>query len=100
MIIKMPKTKIRVNNSVEGELFEHYIKKIKTSKEPIRDVSPIIYDERKNSINPDCDIRTDKWDFALEAMSKKTDLVLNLRSELKKPPTNQTPITPIQEVTE
>lgn len=41
-------------------------------KSPIDDSAPIIYTEKKNGINPAHDVRTDRFDLALEAMEIET----------------------------
>ena len=38
--------------------------------EPITDGAPIIYTERKDGVLPEYDIRTDRWDIAIDAMDK------------------------------
>ena len=40
------------------------------NKEPITDGAPIIYTERKDGVLPEYDIRTDRWDIAIDAMDK------------------------------
>lgn len=61
------KTKLSINNSTEGELIETKVERITVNKEPITDNAPIIYTERKNGVMPEFDIRTDRFDLALEA---------------------------------
>ena len=54
----------------EGEPIEIKVKRIVENKEPISDGAPIIYTEKKDGVLPQFDIRTDKWDIAIEAMDK------------------------------
>ena len=42
------------------------------NKEPIKDGAPLIYTERKDGVQPSYNIRTDRWDVAVEAMDKVT----------------------------
>lgn len=63
------KTSINVNESSEGETIEQKIERIVTNGEPIEDSAPIIWQERKEGINPAYDIRTDRWEIAIEAMT-------------------------------
>ena len=56
--------------SREGETIEAKVRRIMSNNEPISDQAPLIYTERKDGINPDYDIRSDRFDFALDAMSK------------------------------
>ena len=44
--------------------------KITESKEPITDGAPIIYTERKEGVIPAYDVRTDRFEIAVEAMGK------------------------------
>lgn len=61
------KTKITRNVSTEGELIETKVERIMVNKEPIEDGAPVIYTERKAGVLPEYDIRTDRFDLALEA---------------------------------
>jgi hypothetical protein len=54
---------------IEGETIEEKVKRIVNNNEPITDGAPIIWQERKEGVNPAYDIRADKWDIALEAMT-------------------------------
>lgn len=58
--------------TVEGEIIEKKLQRIMDEKSPIDDSAPIIYTERKNGINPAHDVRTDRFDLALEAMEIET----------------------------
>lgn len=68
--IKRSKTTIKVNTSLEGETLEQKIRRIVNNKEPIHDGAPLIYTERKNGVEPQYDIRTDRFEIAVEAMDK------------------------------
>lgn len=61
------KTRLIRNTSTEGETIEMKVERILTNHEPISDNAPIIFTERKNGVMPEYDIRTDKFDLALEA---------------------------------
>lgn len=63
-------TSIRVNQSYVGETLEQKINRIVNNKEPITDGAPLIYTERKDGVLPQYDIRTDRFEIAVEAMSK------------------------------
>ena len=58
-----------VNTSTEGETIETKIERIVNQNEPIEDGAPLIYTERKDGVKPEYDIRTDRWDIAVEAMN-------------------------------
>lgn len=66
----MPQTSLKVNKSIDGEWLHEKVDRIINNKEPITDGAPIIYTERKEGINPDYDVRTDRWEYAVEAMQK------------------------------
>jgi hypothetical protein len=69
--------KIRTN-SFEGmieepEVGENIITKIQRimdEGEPIEDTAPLIYTPKKNGVEPQYDIRTDKWSIAMQAMDR------------------------------
>lgn len=58
--------------TIEGEILEKKIQRIMDEKSPIDDSAPIVYTEKKNGINPAHDVRTDRFDLALEAMDIET----------------------------
>lgn len=78
------RTLLKVNNSVQGETIEMKIERIVNNKEPITDGAPIIYTDRKDGVQPDYDIRTDRWEFAIDAMDKSTKAKLAKRAEYYK----------------
>lgn len=39
-------------------------------KEPITDGAPLVFQERKDGVDPVCDIRTDRFQLALEAQGQ------------------------------
>lgn len=55
---------------VEGERIEIKIDRMTQNNEPIGDSAPLIYTPRKDGVVAAYDIRTDKWDIALDAMEK------------------------------
>ena len=55
---------------VEGERIELKIDRMTQNNEPIGDSAPLIYTPRKEGVIAAYDIRTDKWDIALDAMEK------------------------------
>lgn len=69
---KANKTKLSQNKSYKGETIEMKINRIVNNKEPIKDGAPIIYTDRKNGVQPQYDIRTDRFEIAIEAMDKVT----------------------------
>ena len=63
-------TGLIINNSVEGETIEMKIERITVNKEPITDGAPLIYTERKDGVLAGYDIRTDRFEVAIDAMDK------------------------------
>ena len=60
-------TKLRINQSVEGETIEMKMRRIVDNKEPITDGAPLIYGP-KGEIMAGHNIRTDRFEIAVEAM--------------------------------
>lgn len=63
-----PKTSLKVNKSYQGESIESKMNRIVNNKEPIKDGAPLIYSDRKDGVLPQYDIRTDKWEEAIDKM--------------------------------
>lgn len=66
--IRPSHTSLRVNETVEGETIEQKVDRILNNKEPINDTAPTIYTERKDGVMPAYNIRTDRWEIAINAM--------------------------------
>lgn len=54
----------------EAESIEEKVRRIVNENEPIEDGAPIIFQERIEGVKPEFNIRTDRWDVAIEAMDK------------------------------
>lgn len=63
-------TGFNVNDSYEGESIEQKMERVIENNEPITDSAPIIYTDRKNGVLPEYDIRTDRFEIAIDAMDK------------------------------
>ena len=63
-------TSLNVNEGYEGESIEKKVKRIMNNKEPIKDGAPLIFTERKEGVKPGYDVRTDRFEVALDAMDK------------------------------
>jgi hypothetical protein len=74
-------TGFNVNNSVEGETIEEKIERVVNNNEPITDGAPIIYTDRRDGVLPAYDIRTDRFEVAIEAMDKVSASQLAKRTE-------------------
>ena len=77
-------TGLVVNDSLEGESIEHKIERLIENNEPISDSAPIIYTERKDGVLPQYDIRTDRFELAIDAMDKVTKSHVAKRVEMYK----------------
>lgn len=67
---KFTRTSLRRNTSVPGETLEMKIERIVNNKEPIKDGAPIIYTERKEGVRASTNIRTDRFEVAIDGMDK------------------------------
>lgn len=61
---------IKAGISYEAESIEKYLQKVVENKEPIESAAPMLYTPREEGVLPQYDIRTDRWDLALEATDK------------------------------
>lgn len=85
-IFKMPQTSINTQNTYEGESIEQKMMRVTNNKEPIKDGAPLTYTERKEGVQPGYDIRTDRWEVAVDAMDKVTAAGVAKREERHKTP--------------
>lgn len=63
---------MNTNTSYQGETIEQKMNRVVNNKEPIKDGAPIIYTERKEGVNPAYDIRTDRFELAIDATTHIT----------------------------
>lgn len=56
----------------EGESIETKCSRISETGEPITDGAPLIYTKKSDGVQPQFDIRADKWELAQNAMEKVT----------------------------
>lgn len=87
------KTSMAVNKSYEGEPLEQELARITTTNQPIDASSPQMFTERKDGVMPETDIRTDRWDVAMEAMNKihKSEIAKREAGYQKEKPTTSEP---------
>lgn len=76
---------LRRNASYIGERLELKVQRMFNNNEPITDSAPLIYTERKDGVLPAYDIRTDRFDIAIEAMDKGSKSYRATREERQKP---------------
>ena len=93
--------KIRVNNfegmiemTEEGETLIKKIQRILDENEPLTDGAPMIYTPKQAGVRDDCNVRTDKWAVAMNAMDrvnnyKLTEYLKKGEAEIPKTTENQ-----------
>lgn len=69
------------DESFDGEPIEDKVTRILDNQEPIEQISPIIYTERSKGVEPQYDIRTDRFDIALNAMDKISKMRITKRMD-------------------
>lgn len=70
---KCKRGSLRVNNSYEAETLERKIERMLENGEPIGsgvDQAELIFQDRKDGIQPAYDVRTDRFELAVETMDK------------------------------
>ena len=68
-------TKTSINTNGNGTIFigqsiEEKMRRIVENKEPIEKAMPIIYTPSNEEVQPAYNIRTDKWEVAIDAMQR------------------------------
>ena len=66
----MNKSELKGEDRQVGETIEQKVERIMSNKEPITDGAELQFTERKDGVRPEYDIRTDRWDMAVDAMDK------------------------------
>lgn len=77
-------TEITCNFSTQGETIETKVRRITQNKEPITDGAPIIHTDRKDGVKPEYNVRTDRFEIAVEAMDKVSKSHIAKREEYMK----------------
>lgn len=67
---KFTRTKIRVNTSVEGEHLSTSIRRMIENKEPIGTTGVVSYTRPNEGVLAQFDIRTDRFEIAMQAQDK------------------------------
>lgn len=65
-------TSISRNIAKEGEMLEQKIERILNNGEPITDGAPLMFTEKKDGVVPGYNVRTDRFEVAIEGMDKVT----------------------------
>jgi hypothetical protein len=65
---KATRTSIKCNAMYKGESLETKVRRIVENKEPISDSAPTVYTNREDGVIADYNIRTDRFEVAVEGM--------------------------------
>lgn len=65
-----PKSGIHTDIAREGQSMEEFLRRAKANKEPIQATAKITYNDRKDGVLPQHDIRTDRFEIALLATDR------------------------------
>lgn len=71
------KSNFKVYDVREGVCIEREIEKSLETGQPLEATAPLIFTPRKDGVNPSHDIRTDRFDLALDAMEKYNEDMSN-----------------------
>lgn len=71
-MIVFSKTNFDINESVEGQSIEEKMRETSINGQPVDNAAPLIYTDKKDGVLPQYDIRTDRWDIALQTTDKIT----------------------------
>lgn len=63
---------VKEDTLYEGETIEMKVERIMQAGDSIEDGAPIVYQERQEGVAPSYDIRTDRFDYAIDAMDNVT----------------------------
>lgn len=86
-------TTLKGCETLEGETMEEKVRRIMNNKEPITDGAPILHIPRNEGVRPDTNIRTDRFELAVDMTDKITSDKLAKRDALYavKPETGASP---------
>lgn len=77
-------SRLKVNQSTDGETMEMKLERMLEGKEPITNGAPLIFQERKEGVNPAHDIRTDRFEAAIDATTTAAKMHQAKREALAK----------------
>lgn len=63
-------TTLELNQSIQGESIEQKVERVTQNKEPIKDGAPLIYTDREDGVQAGYNIRTDRFEIAVDATDK------------------------------
>lgn len=65
---KMKVTDVTGIEAYNAETIEDKVRRLLNNKEPITDGAPLIFTDRKEGVKPSYNIRTDRWEVAVDGM--------------------------------
>lgn len=68
--VRFSRSGFDVNESTEGATIEQKIERIINNKEAITDNAPIIFTEKSEGVNASYNIRTDRFEIAIDGIDK------------------------------
>jgi len=83
---KYDKTRMELENTKVGETIEDKVTRLIQNKEPIKDGAPIIFTDRSHGVNPAYNIRTDRWEIAIDAMDRIAKMKITQKENVAKGP--------------
>lgn len=81
-------TSILGNETVEGKTIEQKVEGMINNKEPLTDGAPIIHQERKDGVRQEYNIRTDRFELAIDGHDAITKTELAKRDARHNPKTD------------
>lgn len=78
------RSSIKTDYTTEGETIEEKVRRITLNKEPIKDGAPLIYTDRKDGVQAGYNVRTDRFEVAIDAMDKVSGSIQARREERAK----------------
>lgn len=72
------------NDIYEGQSIEEYVRQCTQTNQPIENTAPMIFTARKDGVIYEYNIRSDRWDKALEMMDRYSKAVTAKRAEYAK----------------
>lgn len=87
---KTKKGTLRVNNEQEGESIETKVRRVMQQGAPIEDGAPIIYQERNEGVAPEYDIRSDRFEMAINEIDKSVKAHIAKRESRAAEPSGET----------
>lgn len=82
-IAKYRSTSINSNDSMEGSTIEQKIERLINNKEPIGQEAPLIFTEKKEGVKAGYNIRTDRFEVALDAITNMQKAKQAQRAEMQ-----------------